>query len=340
MNFAKSAISQVPTSTLMEIFVMSPPLLPSFFGLNCAHGVSLRTKRKSASTRLAGVDSLHVSSSLTTQSSSLSMSRQFSSLIISDGRLSMDGKSSDVYLPKVALKQSWSSSVLDWKHSGPSSAMNTESGRNRVGWRKQLDGRLHSHAIWLPFSWQMNSRRLLVMLTKTVFWSFSSAVRHGSRDFVKSSTHSSARLRLLQYLLKTVSKLPLGLACSISSVRLLMLTNFCTHSIRVVVACCRWRFYNTKKDFSIFFWTHIRLLISRIASWLLDALLSEQLFGLIDVWQIIQLGWQNDSLRKGIFDVVYRDIRRVDCGICWNKTNITNRLNYYLILLSLKIPFD
>lgn len=249
MNFAKSAISQVPTSTLMEIFVMSPPLLPSFFGLNCAHGVSLRTKRKSASTRLAGVDSLHVSSSLTTQSSSLSMSRQFSSLIISDGRLSMDGKSSDVYLPKVALKQSWSSSVLDWKHSGPSSAMNTESGRNRVGWRKQLDGRLHSHAIWLPFSWQMNSRRLLVMLTKTVFWSFSSAVRHGSRDFVKSSTHSSARLRLLQYLLKTVSKLPLGLACSISSVRLLMLTNFCTHSIRVVVACCRWRFYDYKKGF-------------------------------------------------------------------------------------------
>lgn len=214
MSFAENASNIVPTTTPVVTFTLSWPLGLFFFLANFEHGVSFRTNRKSASTRFAGVDSLHFSNSLTTHSSSLSISLQFSSLMISSGRFSIEGIVSLKYFPIVPWKHSWRASCLALKHSGPSSAINTEnhSSLNICGFRKSL---LISHAIWFPFSWQTNSRRLLVILMKTTFCSFSSCVKQGSSDFVKASTQRIASPRLSQYLLKTVSRLPFGFAFSV-----------------------------------------------------------------------------------------------------------------------------
>lgn len=128
-DLAINAIIHVPKSTATDVVCMAeaPPVFANFFG-KFLHGVSLRTKRKSASTRLAGVDSLHCSSSRTTQISNSSMSRQLSSLMMNVGNcLTSDGIES-LYLLNVVLTHSWSASVFSEKHSGPSSAMNTVRG--------------------------------------------------------------------------------------------------------------------------------------------------------------------------------------------------------------------
>lgn len=133
-NLATAAITQVPRRTLKDILVTS--LLfgeAAAFFENLLQGVSFRTNLNSASTRLAGVDSLQVSSSRTTHASSLSMSLQFSSLITKFGRLSTVGMASPKYPPMVLLTQSCSASCFELKHSGPSSAMKTKK-RRRVTW--------------------------------------------------------------------------------------------------------------------------------------------------------------------------------------------------------------
>lgn len=77
---------------------------------------------------------------------------------------------------------------------------------------------------------QVNSKRESVMFSMILILSFSFSSRHASTVSVKLVTQARRMKRLLQYLLKTMSKSPVDLYLSISDWRSVMLINDWTHS--------------------------------------------------------------------------------------------------------------
>lgn len=78
----------------------------------------------------------------------------------------------------------------------------------------------------------------------TVLCSISFSVRQGSNESVKFFIQSIAIVRFLQYLLKTVSKSPVGLAFSISSSKTFWSMSPDTHVKNSPEAC----FFNEMKE--------------------------------------------------------------------------------------------
>lgn len=195
-----------------------------------------------------------------------------------------------------------------------------------------------SRAIWFPFSWQMNSSKLFVMLTKTTFWSFSSSVRHGSIDWVKFSTHWIALPRWSQYLLKTVSTFPSGFAFSISSWRVEKSTRLVMHVNAFWAACWMSRKMMIKWKLIDFFsreecvqFRSIRIGISyrslfvcSITSRLFDTFLLECLGDVVGgKFKALEFGGKLNSFGKFALDIVDREVGHVECGkSCVNKWGV------------------